>query len=77
MTIVNLKHYRDQKANELLKMFKLPCVDYSKGYQVRPSYEAIGGSASTSSSTLNSVEATKLYAVNELRKWTRLEFSSS
>ena len=64
MEIVNLKHYRDQKAYELLEMFKLPCIDYSN-YQVKPRPEAVvvGGSA------IKNVEAARLHAVNELRRW--------
>ena len=45
MAIVRLKDYRDQKVNELLNIFKLACVDYSKGYQVKPGPEPVGGSA--------------------------------
>ena len=69
MAIVNLKHYRDQKVYELLKMFKLPCVDYSN-YQVKPRPEhVVGGSAVNSK--INDIEATRLHAVNQLRKWVR------
>jgi len=64
MAIVRLKT-REQKVNELLNMFKLPCVDYSKGYQAKPRSELTGGSA------MNSTEAVRLYAVNELRRWAR------
>lgn len=46
MAIVRLKtFYRDQKINELFKMFKLPNVDYPKGYHVKPRPELTGGSA--------------------------------
>ena len=67
MAIVRLKT-KDEKVNELLGMFKLPCADYSTGYQVKPGPEpVVGGSA------INvNVEATRLKAVNELRRWTRL-----
>ncbi len=64
MAIVRIKT-KEQKVNELLNMFKLPCVDYSKGYQSKPRSEPMGGSA------VNSVEAARLNAVNELRRWAR------
>ena len=64
MAIVRLKT-KDQKVNELLNMFKLPSVDYTKGYQAKPRTELTGGSASCS-------EAVRLHAVNELRRWTRV-----
>jgi ribonuclease HII len=66
MAIVRLKMERDRKVNELLNMFKLPCVDYSKGYQAKPRTELTGGSA------MNSTEAVRLHAVNELRRWIKL-----
>jgi len=50
---------KDQKVNELMNMFKLPSVDYTKGYQAKPRSELTGGSASG------------LHAVNELRRWAR------
>ena len=56
---------KDQRVNELLNMFKLPTVDYSKGYQAKPRPELTGGSAS-------GTEAVRLHAVNELRRWTRV-----
>ena len=64
MPIVKLKS-KDQKVNELLSWFKLPSVDYSKGYNVkpRPESDVVGGSA------VNSVEASRLHTVNQLRKW--------
>lgn len=63
MAIVRLKtFYRDQKINELFKMFKLPNVDYPKGYQVKQRPELTGGSA------MNHTEAYRLKAVNELRR---------
>ena len=55
---------KDQKVNELLNMFKLPSVDYSKGYQAKPRSELVGASAS-------GTEAVGLHAVNELRRWAR------
>ena len=61
--IVRLKT-RDQKVNELLNMFKLPCVDYSKGYQAKPRPELTGGSAS-------GTEVAGLHAINEIRRWYR------
>jgi hypothetical protein len=64
MAIVSLKT-KDQKVNELLNMFKLPCVDYSKGYQAKPRTELTGGSA------VNCIEATRLNAVNGLLRMTR------
>ena len=66
MAIVKLTKIRDQKVNELLNIFKLPCVS-STGYQVKPGPEpsVVGGSAVNS----NSTEATRLHAVNQLRKW--------
>jgi len=68
MTIVRLKTLeRDRKVNEPLNMFKLPCVDYSKGYQSKPSPELTGGSAAT----MTTLDAQRLKAVNELRRWTR------
>ena len=65
MGIVRLKT-KDEKVNELLGMFKLPCVS-SRGYQVKPGPESavVGGSA------VNSVEGTRLHAVNQLRRWMR------
>jgi len=66
MAIVRLKTFeRDKKVNELLNMFKLPCVDYSKGYQAKPRTELTGGSA------VNSTEANRLNAVNGLLRMTR------
>ena len=56
---------RDQKVNELLNMFKLPSVDYSNGYQAKPRSELTGGSA------INTVEATRLNAVNDLLRMSR------
>ena len=55
---------RDQKINELMNMFKLPSVDYSKGYQTKPRTELVGGSAVC-------IEATSLNAVNGLLRMTR------
>lgn len=67
MTIIRLERLeRDTKVNQLLNMFKLPSVDYSKGYQSKSRPELTGGSAAISPS-----EALKLKAVNELRRWTR------
>jgi hypothetical protein len=57
---------KDQKVSELLNMFKLPSVDYTKGYQTKPRAELTGGSA------MNCIETTRLNAVNELRRWMRL-----
>ncbi len=56
---------KDQKVNEFLNMFKLPCIDYSKGYQAKPRSELTGGSA------INTVEATRLNAVNGLLRMSR------
>ena len=56
---------KDQKVNELLNMFKLPSIDYSKGYQAKPRTELTGGSA------ISTVEATRLNAVNGLLRMTR------
>jgi hypothetical protein len=56
---------KDQRVNELLDMFKLPTVDYTKGYQAKPRSELVGASAS-------GTEAVRLHAVNELRRWMRL-----
>jgi hypothetical protein len=64
MAIVRLKT-REQKVNELLNMFKLPCVDYSKGYHAKPGTELMGGTA------MNPTEAMWLKAVNQLRRWSR------
>jgi len=66
MPIVRLKTLRDRKVNELLNMFKLPSVDYSKGYHAKPRTELTGGSAMNSST-----EEYRLKAVNELLRWTR------
>ena len=64
MAIVRLKT-KDEKVNELLGMFKLPCVS-STGYQVKQREpEPVGGSAITD------VEKQRLHAVNELRRWMR------
>ena len=63
MAIVKLTKTRDQKVNELLNMFKLPCAGQVKP---RPEPVVVGGSAA------NNVEKTRLHAVNELRRWTRL-----
>ena len=48
-------------------MFRLPCVDYTKGYQSQPKprAELTGGSATTK-------EAAALHAVKELLKWTKV-----
>ena len=64
MAIVKLKT-RDQRVNELFDMFKLPCARVRQGQsQVKPRPESVvGGSA------VNNVEATRLHAVNELRRW--------
>jgi hypothetical protein len=65
--VVRLKtFYPDQKVNELFEMFKLPCVDYSKGYQPDPRPELTGAST-----TMTGQEAYRLKAVNELRRWMR------
>jgi ABC-type proline/glycine betaine transport system ATPase subunit len=61
--IVRLKT-KQQKVNELLNMFKLPSVDYTKGYQAKPRPELTGGSASGK-------DAAGLQAINELRRWYR------
>jgi ribonuclease HII len=67
--IVRLKTYRDQKVNDLLNMFKIPTVDYTKGYQTKPRPELMGGSA------VNTTEALRLQAVNGLLRWTRQSVS--
>ena len=61
MVIVGLKT-KEQKVKELFDMFKLPTVDYTKGYQSQPKPrpELTGGSA------VNSTEAYKIKAVREL-----------
>ena len=61
--IVRLKT-KEQKVKELFDMFKLPTVDYTKGYQPKPRPELTGGSASTK-------EAATLHAVKELLRWTK------
>jgi hypothetical protein len=61
--IVRLKT-KEQKVKELFDMFKLPTVDYTKGYQPKPRPELTGGSASGK-------DAAGLRAINELRKWYR------
>ena len=66
MAIVKLK-CKDQQVTELFEMFKLP---YAVAPRPTPVPQPVGGSASTSA--INSVEATRLHAYNELRKWTRL-----
>ena len=66
MGIVRLKT-RNQKVNELLDMFKLPSVDYTKGYQSKPRVELTGGSAMNTTT-----DVLRLHAVNELRRWTRV-----
>ena len=63
MAIVRLKT-KDQKVSELFSMFKLPCVS-SRGYQLNQGPNPVGGSA------VNNVEAVRLHAVNELRRWMR------
>lgn len=68
MAIVRLKTERDRKVNELLKSFRLPHIDYPKGYQTKPRPELVGGAAAA----MNPAEALELKAVNELFKWTRL-----
>ena len=70
MAIVRLKEHKDQKVSELLKIFKLPCATAPSP---RPGPEPVGGSAVR----YNDVEATRLHAVNQLRRWTRANFSSS
>ena len=67
MPIVRLKT-RDEKVSELLNIFKLPYVDYPRAYQVkpRPEYAVVGASAVNN---INNVEATRLHAVNQLRRW--------
>ena len=68
MAIVKIKDYRDQKVSELLNIFKLPFVDYPRAYQVKLGSESVvGGSAINT----NNVEARRLHAVNQLRKWIR------
>jgi hypothetical protein len=64
--IVRLKT-KEQKVKELFDMFRLPTVDYTKGYQPKPRPELTGGSASASGT-----EAVRLRAVNELLTWIRL-----
>lgn len=64
MAIVKLTKSRDQAVSELLKIFKLPCSNPVDVKQRGP--EPVGGSAITD------VERTRLHAVNELRRWTRL-----
>ena len=60
MGIVRLKT-KEQQVKELFDMFKLPTVNYTKGYQPKPKPELIGGSAA-----MNSVEASKIKAVQQL-----------
>ena len=55
---------RDQKVSELLNVFKLPSVDYTKGYQAKTRAKLVGGSAVC-------IEATRLNAVNDLLTMTR------
>jgi len=55
---------RDQKVSELLNVFKLPSVDYTKGYQAKTRAELVGGSAVC-------IEGTRLNAVNDLLRMTR------
>ena len=64
MAIVKLTKTRDQKVGELFNMFKSPYVS-SRGFQVKPGPESavVGGSAA------NTVEQTRLHAVNQLRRW--------
>ena len=67
---IRLKGYnRDQKVKELFDMFRLPCVDYTKGYQSQPKPrpELTGGSASATTK-----EAAGLHAVKELLRWTKV-----
>ena len=64
MVIVPLKT-NEQKVKELLDMFNLPMVDYTKGYRPKPRSELTGGSASAT-------EAAGLHAVKELLRWTRV-----
>jgi hypothetical protein len=54
--IVRLKTKEQQ---ELFDMFKLPTVDYTKGYQPKPRPELVGGSESYNED---------LHAVNEIRR---------
>ena len=68
MTIVKLTKTRDQKVNELLNIFKLPCADYSTGYQVKPGPEPVGGSAVNIDNVEDKI---RLNAVNQLRRWIR------
>ena len=63
MPIVRLKT-KEQQVKELFDMFRLPTVDYTKGYQAKPRSELTGGSASCT-------EVVGLHAVNELRRWAR------
>jgi hypothetical protein len=62
--IVRLKT-KEQQVKELFDMFKLPTVDYTKGYQSKPRPELTGGSATPN-------EAAGLHAVRELLRWTRV-----
>ena len=60
---IRLKTFsHDQKVKELFDMFKLPSVNFTKGYQVKPRSELLGGSAT---------HVRGLHAVNGLRRWTR------
>ena len=63
MKIGRLKTERDNKVKELFEMFKLPTVDYTKGYQAKPRPELTGGSAMNTSPGL--------HAINEMCRWYR------
>jgi hypothetical protein len=56
---------KDQGISELMNMFNLPSVDYTKGYQAKPRAEPVGASAA------NCIETTRLNAVNDLLRMTR------
>ena len=61
MAIVKLKT-KDQTVSELLRMFNLPQIS-TKGYQTK---QLVGASAA-----MTNLDAQRLAAVNELRRWMR------
>ncbi len=64
--VIRLKtQERDKKVSDLLNIFGLPSIDYTKGYQSKPRAELTGASAA-------SVGDPQLNAVNELFRWMKL-----
>ncbi len=57
--IVRLKTLnRDKQVSDLLNMFGLPSIDYTKGYQSKPRPELTGGSAIIEDRKLKAIKRT-------------------